>query len=107
MPFRFGKNNMAEPKIITFTSDEEFTDFCVAPYAELERSKTGTLYYVGVYSEAYKKEVDEGTHFQIQDEDSQVYKRKCVSKRVPLKGTDRMVTIQLTVENLVEYYKYD
>ena len=35
---------------IYFESDAEFENFCIAPYATIERSKSGTLYVKGDYS---------------------------------------------------------
>lgn len=94
--------------IIFFESDEEFTDFCIAPVAHIKRSVKGTLYYEGKYSDEYKKYIEEGKTFIIKDEDSQVYKRQCVSKRVPLihegTPTGREVSIQLSVQGLEPYY---
>ena len=91
-----------------FTSDEEFADFCVAPFAVTKRSGNGNLYYEGDYSDEYKKSIKEGKTFLIKDEDSQVYKRQCVCKRVPLfhegTSTGREVAIQLSVQGLEPYY---
>ena len=75
--------------IMFFESDEEFTDFCIAPYAEIKEGKT----------------------FIIKDEDSQVFKRQCVCKRVPIYNNGVRVTtredtlVQLSVKNLDEYFK--
>lgn len=100
------KNN-----IIYFESDEEFTDFCLAPYAVLKETPNGILTYTGNYSETYLKCLKQGKVFIIKDEDSKVCERQCVNKRVPLKinghpSYDRMVLVQLPVENLHEYFGY-
>ena len=96
--------------IVFFESDEEFTDFCVAPYARL-KDEDGVVYYKGEYSEMYKKYLQQGMIFMIKDEDSVVCKRQCVCKRVPVIADEglhvrpnRDVPIQLPVENLEEYY---
>ena len=69
---------------IYFESDAEFEDFCIAPYATIEQPKSGTFYVKGDYFDMYKKYLAEGKTFVIKDEDSVVYKRKCVTKRVPV-----------------------
>ena len=97
--------------IIFFESDEEFTDFCVAPYAEIKKSENGDFYVVGDYSDEYKKCIEQGKKFIIKDENSQVFKRKCVTKRVPVFNNGVRVTtredhpIQLSVMNLEQYLK--
>lgn len=95
--------------VMCFESNEEFADFCVAPFAVVKRSENGTLYYEGEYSEVYKKCVEEGKTFIIKDENSQVFKRKCVTKRVPVLNDDgvptrRDASIQLEVQGLQPYF---
>ena len=94
-----------EKNIVYFESDEEFTDFCVAPYAIVKRSADGTLSVEGQHSDMYKKYIEEGKTFIIKDEDSQVYKHQCVSKRVPVQSTGRSATVQLPVQNLEQYFE--
>lgn len=94
-----------ENNIIFFESDEEFADFCIAPYAVVKRSADGTLSVEGQYSDMYKKYIEEGKTFVIKDEDSRVYKHQCVSKRVPVQSTGRSATVQLPVQNLEEYFE--
>lgn len=91
--------------IISFDSDKEFEDFCIAPYAAVKRSANGTLFVEGQYSDMYKKYIEEGKTFVIKDEDSRVYKHQCVSKRVSVQGTGRCATVQLPVQNLEEYFE--
>ena len=91
--------------IFYFESDEEFIDFCLAPYAIVKRSADGTLSVEGQYSEMYKKYIEEGKTFIIKDEDSQVFKHQCVRKRVPVQGTGRSATVQLPVQNLEQYFE--
>jgi hypothetical protein len=104
---RINKNlNITEEKnIVYFESDDEFTDFCIAPNAVVKRSADGTLSVEGQYSDMYKKYIEEGKTFIIKDEDSQVYKHQCVSKRVPVQGTGRSATVQLPVQNLEQYFE--
>lgn len=97
--------------VIFFESDDEFTDFCVAPYAIVKTNESGNPYWAGEYSEMYKKYLQQGMIFKIKDEDSVVYKRKCVTKRVPviMEGgtplrTRRDISVTLPVENLEMYY---
>ena len=67
--------------VILFESDEEFTDFCVAPYAQVITDEKGNREgYKSDYSEMYKKYLEQGMIFKIKDEDSVVYKRQCVTK---------------------------
>ena len=96
--------------IFFFESDDEFTDFCIAPYAVVKRSSDGTLFVEGQYSDMYKKYIEQGKTFIIKDENSQVYKRQCVSKRVPVKiddfpSYDRLTLVQLPVQNLKPYFE--
>ena len=112
MGLRIKKNIKISPSlddIMFFESDEEFTDFCVAPYAEIKKSENGNLYVAGDYSDEYKRCIEQGKRFMIKDEDSQVYKRQSVCKRVPIYNNGVRVTtheddpVQLTVENLEEF----
>lgn len=90
-----------------FSSDVEFEDFCVAPYAVIKETGSGVLYYTGEYSDEYLECIENGTTFVIRDEDSVVYKRQCVCKRVPVmhegRPLGRDVLVQLSVENLEPY----
>ena len=103
-------NMEIKDNVIFFESDDEFTDFCVAPYAIVKTSESGNPYWAGEYSEMYKKYLQQGMIFKIKDEDSVVCKRQCVCKRVPLQMEDgtllrsRDVPVQLPVENLEMYY---
>ena len=97
--------------VIFFESDDEFTDFCVAPYAQVKTNQNGDSFWAGDYSEMYKKYLEQGMIFKIKDEDSVVYKRQCVCKRVPVimedgtpLRTNRDVPVQPSVENLEMYY---
>ena len=99
-----------ENDIIFFESDEEFADFCIAPYAVVKRSADGKPFVEGQYSDMYKKYIEEGKTFIIKDEDSQVFKRKRVSKVVPVKVDDfpsynRPRCVWLDVQNLEQYFK--
>lgn len=99
-----------ENNIIFFESDDEFTDFCIAPYAVAKRSSDGTLFVEGQYSDMYKKYIEQGKTFIIKDEDSQVFKHQCVSKRVSVKIDDlpsysRFDVVQLPVQNLEQYFE--
>ena len=95
---------------IFFESDEEFEDFCVAPYATIKQSENGTNYCAGDYSDIYKECVKEGKLFVIKDRNSKVYKRKAVTKRVPLNDPNsparrrETVPVQLKVQNMKQWY---
>ena len=92
-----------------FNSDAEFEDFCVALYAVIKKTESGVLYYTGEYSDEYLECIENGTKFVIRDEDSVVYKRQCVCKRVPVMheglSLGRDVLVQLSVENLEPYFE--
>jgi len=112
MKLRINKHTRFVPEDeIHFKTDDEFIDFCVAPYAVVKESPQGTLYYEGEYSQAYLDAIKEGKHFVIEDENSLVFKRKCVTKRVPVfvEGLplSRMPqrAVQLDVENMRPYYE--
>jgi hypothetical protein len=95
--------------IIYFESDEEFEDFCVAPYATIKQSENGTNYCAGDYSDIYKECVKEGKLFVIKDRNSKVYKRQAVTKRVPLNDPNsparrETVLVQLKVQNMKQWY---
>ena len=96
---------------IIFESDEEFEDFCVAPYAVIEQSEKGTRFIKGDFSEQYKKALEEGKAFVIKGRDSAVCRRKSVSKRVPvvIDGvSNRMTLIQLDdVQNVMDYRTWE
>lgn len=94
---------------IFFESDEEFEDFCVAPYATIKQSENGTNYRAGDYSDIYKECVKEGKLFVIKDRNSKVYKRQAVTKRVPLNDPNsparrETVLVQLKVQNMKQWY---
>lgn len=91
---------------IFFDSDDEFTDFCVGPYAVIEQGKSGGYFVNGTYSSGYLKALEDGKVFVIKDEDSVVFKRGCVSKRIPVKDTGRDTLVQLDIENLEEYFDF-
>lgn len=93
---------------IFFESDEEFEDFCVAPYATIKQSENGTSYCAGDYSDIYKECVKEGKLFVIKDRNSKVYKRQAVTKRVPLNDPNsparrETVLVQLKVQNMKQW----
>ena len=93
-----------------FASDQEFEDFCVAPYAEIKEMDDGVMYVSGKYSDEYLECLEDDVRFVIRDEDSVVYKRQCVCKRVPVmhngKFLGRDTLVQLKVENLEPYFEF-
>ena len=100
-----------EERIIYFDSDAEFEDWAVAPYATIKHSENGNIPYIsGAFYNEYKAAIEEGKRFVIKDEDSVVFKRGCVCKRVPLKieaspTRNRYVPVQLSVDNLEPYFE--
>ena len=95
--------------LLYFESDDEFADFCVAPYAEIVMLEDGTLTYRGNYSEMYLNSLQEDRSFVIKDKNSKVYKRRCVCKRVPIMMdgvvSDSMCLVQLKVRNMIDYFE--
>lgn len=104
------KREEKEVEVRYFASDEEFEDFCIAPYAEIKQTSSGVGYVGGNYSEEYLECIKNGVKFIIRDEDSVVYKRQCVSKIAPVMhngsflGRDTLV--QLKVKNLEPYFGF-
>lgn len=97
--------------IIYFNSDDEFTDFCVKPYATVVYPQNGNPFIESDYSDEYKRCLSQGKSFVIKDEDSVVYKRQCVCKRVPIKvewdpSYRRDTLVQLPVQNLKMYFDF-
>jgi hypothetical protein len=90
---------------VYFESDDEFTDFCVAPYAVVKQSEKGTYYVEGEYSDEYLECLKKRKTFVIKDENSVVFKRQCVTKRVPVEGTNRTTSVQLDIENLERFWE--
>ena len=103
---------MIEKKgIIYFDSDAEFEDWAVAPYATIKYTKNRNIPDTsGDLSNEYKAAIEEGKRFVIKDEDSVVFKRGCVCKRVPLKieaspTRKRYVPVQLSLDTLEPYFE--
>jgi hypothetical protein len=103
--------------ILFFENDDEFADFCIAPYAIVKISEKGNIDYEGEFSEMYLKAIEEGKKFVIKDEDSKVYKRSSVSARVFAKSeldgsvyiSDRTCLVQLNLDrdNFIDYFEYN
>ena len=91
--------------VIHFKSDNDFADFCVAPYV-VERDSA----YLGAYTQEYLNAITEGCYFMIEDMNSSVYKHKRVTKPVPavfgdgtsVRGRDSIL-VDLPVKNLIKY----
>ena len=79
--------------IISFDSDKEFEDFCIAPFGVIEYDQSGLPFWKGLYSDQYTNAIQNGMRFVIKNEDSTVYKRMCVTKRVPIQGTSRTAPV--------------
>ena len=96
--------------IMHFKNDDEFYNFCVEPAIII--NKCGCkgncnesccneccdcpkrFYQDFPFTDEYVKAVNNGTHFMIDDEDSQIYKRGAVSYK----------SITKNVHNLMPYY---
>ncbi len=92
---------------LIFDTDDEFADFCVAPYAVIVDD--GDIAHVECgYSDMYKQCLEEGKTIVIKEKNSKVCRRNCVCKRVPvmhngqpLRG--RTTLAQLRVDNVKAY----
>lgn len=80
---------------IFFGSDDEFYNWAVTPTLQIKQSKSGHYYSDFDFSTKYKQAVEDGKLFVIEDEDSVIFKRKCVS----------VATETKYVSNLIEYYE--
>ena len=91
---------------VYFESDVEFEDFSIAPYISIKQGATSVPN--GDYSDLYKQYLAEGKSFVIMDEDSIIYERQVVSKRVPVKMDGRLIErdyqVQLCVKNLEPWF---
>ena len=100
------RNMLIINKTVYFESDAEFEDFSIAPYITIEQGATSVL--DGDYSDLYKQYLAEGKSFVIMDENSIIYKRQVVCKRVPLKMDGRPIgrdyPAQLRVKNLEPWF---
>ena len=91
---------------VYFESDVEFEDFSIAPYISIKQGATSVPN--GDYSDLYKQYLAEGKSFVRMDEDSIIYERQVVSKRVPVKMDGRLIErdyqVQLCVKNLEPWF---
>ena len=91
---------------VYFESDAEFENFSIAPYITIEQDATSVPN--GDYSDLYKQYLAEGKSFVIMDEDSIIYERQVVSKRVPVMMDGRPIgrdyQVQLCVKNLEPWF---
>ena len=114
MKFKINKEKataFVADKYIIFETDDECADFCVLPYIEIKQSENGRPYVSnGDYTEKYKKCLEEGKIFVIKKDNSNVYWRKCVTKRVPVRQNgvhiDRYSLVQLPVQNVMDWQDY-
>ena len=101
------RNMLIINETVYFESDAEFEDFSIAPYITIEQGATSVP--DGDYSDLYKQYLAEGKSFVIMDENSIIYKRQVVSKRVPLKMDGSPIRrddclVQLRVKNLEPWF---
>ena len=102
---RIGRSFQMPDNTIYFDNDQEFTDFCLASYGVIVHPEDGSSpFYTGVYSDEYNDAIKKGKRFVIKDEDSVVFKHKCVSKRVLIQGTGREASVQMPVRNLEQFF---
>lgn len=76
-----------EEKCYLFEDDDEFMEFAVNPSVKISVTPKGTPYYDWDFSNQYKKALEDGDSFKINDENSKVKKRGCatwklISKKV-------------------------
>ena len=101
------RNMLIINNTVYFESDAEFEDFSIAPYITMEQGATSVPN--GDYSDLYKQYLAEGKSFVIMDEDSIIYKKPVVCKRVPLKMDGSPIRrddclVQLRVKNLEPWF---
>ena len=100
------RNMLIINKTVFFESDAEFEDFSIAPYITMEQGATSVPN--GDYSDLYKQYLAEGKSFVIMDENSIIYERQVVSKRVPVMMDGRPIgrdyPAQLRVKNLEPWF---
>lgn len=92
------KNNY---NIMRFKNDDDFYDFCVQPAIVIRESQCDECsngikpcYQDFLFTDRYVNAVNNGIHFIIEDENSQIYKRGTVSYK----------SITKNVHNLMPYY---
>lgn len=83
------------PNVIYFNSDDEFYKFCVVPVIipkEFINPNNGeTMYKMDFdFSNDYLDAINSGKRFIIKDENSQIYKRGCVSYRTVTKRINNL-----------------
>lgn len=83
-----------DPNIRYFDNDEEFYTYCVEPKLVTVDSGEGYYYSTFNFTQQYLDDVANGKKFIIKDENSQIFKRGCVSYR----------TITKPVQNLEQYF---
>lgn len=87
--------------IMYFNNDEDFYNFCVVPEVKIsqETDANGNIYNVFTFdfSDIYNSCIKDGKKFIIKDENSRIFKNKCVSYR----------TITRPVENLEPYFRVE
>ena len=100
------RNMLIINETVYFESDAEFEDFSIAPYITIEQGATSVP--DGDYSDLYKQYLAEGKSFVIMDEDSIIYERQVVCKRVPVMMDGRPIgrdyQVQLCVKNLEPWF---
>lgn len=112
MALKINKFTYDESKYKFFDSDEEFEDFCFAPYAFITFSKDGVPNGTKWdYSPEYKQCIKDDVHFVIRDLNSKVFKRKAATKRLPVimegnPGYKETVLAQLPVSNFENYFRF-
>lgn len=70
-----------ERNIITFDTDDEFTDYCMSSSPVSYYNETADMYYYDYpFTDEYINAVNAGTKFSIAAEDSKVVKRGAVCR---------------------------
>jgi hypothetical protein len=67
------------PQIRCFDNDEDFYNYCVDPRIVPMQSEKGYYYTTFNFTPQYIDDVENGIKFMIKDENSQIFKRGCVS----------------------------
>ena len=90
---------MNDSNIIYFNNDDEFFNFCVNPEIVINETTDANgnpgCYYTFNFTDVYNSCIRDGKKFIIMDDNSRIFKNKCVSYR----------TITKPVENLEPYFR--
>lgn len=99
------KNNL-----YVFDNDEDFYNFCILPGIKVkyvgENPSADNCYMDFDFTNGYNDAVTAGSKFCINDRNSRVAKRKCVSYHTITKPVDVYTTDDVRIDEYGEYIKF-